>query len=324
MEAGRPAPHTPARAHAHHGAHGHAHGHAHDHAHAPAEYGRAFALGIALNTAFVVVEAVFGVLSNSVALLADAGHNLSDVLTLAIAWVGSSLAKRAPSGRFTYGFRSTSILAALFNAVVLMVAVGGIAWEAARRLASPEPVVETTVIVVAAIGIAINGATALLFAKGRASDINIRGAFLHMAADAAISAGVVVAGIIILVTGWLWLDPAASLVISLVIVVGTWALLRDSVAMSLDAVPAGIDPASVRAFLDQVPGVASVHDLHIWPMSTTETALTAHLVMPAGHPADDVLAEIAHQLHDRHGIAHATIQVETDGTLCKLAPDHVV
>lgn len=303
------------------GAHAHAH-HAHDHA--PADYGRAFAIGIALNTAFVVLEAAFGVLSNSVALLADAGHNLSDVLALAVAWVGMSLSKRAPSGRFTYGFRSTSILAALFNAVILMVVIGGIAWEAARRLAAPEPVAETTVIVVAALGIAVNGATALLFARGRARDINLRGAFMHMAADAAISAGVVLAAFLIIATGWLWLDPAASLLISAVIVIGTWGLLRDSVALSLDAVPADIDPVSVRDFLRQVPGVASVHDLHIWPMSTTETALTAHLVMPGGHPADEVLAAIARELHDRHGINHATLQVETDGALCALAPDHVV
>ena len=303
--------------------HGHHAGHAH-HAHGLAGHGRAFAIGIALNSAFVVVEAAFGVTSNSMALLADAGHNLSDVLALAVAWVGTSLSKRAPTGRFTYGFRSTSILAALFNAVILMVAVGGIAWEALRRIASPEPVVETIVIAVAAAGIVINAATALLFARGRQSDLNIRGAFMHMVADAAISAGVVVAALLIIATGWWWLDPAASLLISVVIVIGTWALLRDSVAMTLDAVPAGIDPAAVRSLLDRVPGVASVHDLHIWPMSTTETALTAHLVMPGGHPQDDVLARIAHDLHERHGINHATIQVETDGELCKLAPDHVV
>jgi cobalt-zinc-cadmium efflux system protein len=309
--------------HTHDAHHGHHAGHVH-HAKAPAGHGRAFAIGIALNTGFVIIEAAAGVMSNSVALLADAGHNLSDVLALAVAWVGTSLATRAPSGRFTYGFRSTSILAALFNAVILMVAVGGITWEAARRLASPEPVVETLVIAVAAAGIAVNTATALLFARGRQSDINIRGAFMHMVADAAISAGVVLAALLIIWTGWWWIDPAASLVISAVIVIGTWALLRDSAAMTLDAVPAGIDPAAVRSLLDRVPGVASVHDLHIWPMSTTETALTAHLVMPGGHPQDHVLAHIAHELQERHGINHATIQVETDGALCKLAPDHVV
>ncbi|WP_043751449.1 cation diffusion facilitator family transporter [Methylobacterium nodulans] len=306
--------------------HGHPHVHAgHAHVHAPARFGTAFAIGIALNTGFVLVEAVFGIVSDSVALLADAGHNLSDVLGLVVAWAAAVLGRRAPSARFTYGLRSSSILAALFNAVFLLVAVGAIAWEALQRFANPPPVAGPTVITVALVGIAINGITAWLFASGRRDDLNIRGAYLHMVADAAVSAGVVLAGIVIVLTGWSWVDPLVSLVIVAVIVAGTWGLLRDSVTMSLAAVPPGIDPAAVRLCLAERPGVAEVHDLHVWSMSTTETALTAHLVMPGGHPGNSFLGECAQVLRERFGIAHVTLQVElAGGPACALAPDHVV
>lgn len=259
------------------------------------------------------------------ALLADAGHNLSDVLGLVVAWVASALVKRAPSKQYTYGLRGSSILAALFNAIFLLLAVGAIAWEAILRLGAPEPVAGKTVMIVAAIGIAINGATAWLFASGAKSDINIRGAFLHMAADAMVSAGVVLAGLVILYTGWLWLDPAVSLIIVAVIVWGTWSLLRESLAMSLSAVPPGINAAAVQTYLEGVNGVASLHDLHIWSMSTTEVALTVHLVMPKGHPGDAVLLEICHELEHKFQIHHPTIQVEiSEVTQCPLAPEHVV
>ncbi len=261
--------------------HHHGGGH-HGHSHAPRDFGTAFAIGIVLNTAFVIAEAVFGLISNSMALVADAGHNLSDVLGLLVAWAAATLAKRLPSPRYTYGLRGSSILAALFNAVFLLVAVGAISWEALMRLRQPEPVAELTVIVVAAIGIVINGATAWLFAAGRKDDLNIRGAYLHMAADAAVSLGVVLAGFGIMLTGWSWIDPVTSLVIAVVIIAGTWGLLRDSVAMSLGAVPRQIDPSAVRAMLSSCAGVSEVHDLHIWPMSTTEVALTCHLVIPDG------------------------------------------
>ena len=305
----------------------HAHSHSHDHSshsHAPADFGKAFAVGIILNITFVILEAVFGVISNSMALIADAGHNLSDVLGLVVAWVASILARRRPTARYTYGLRGTSILAALFNAIFLLVATGAIAWEAVLRLFNPQPVAGPTVMAVAAAGIVINGFTAWLFASGRKHDLNIRGAYLHMAADAAVSAGVVVAGLIIYLTGWLWLDPLVSLVIAVVIVAGTWGLLRDSVAMSLAAVPAGIDPAEVRAMLAGQPGVSRVHDLHIWSMSTNEVALTAHLVIPSGHPGDGFLHDVAAELKAHHGIGHVTLQVEIDADACALAPDHVV
>ena len=311
--------------------HGHGHGghrHGHDaagHAPAPAEFGRAFAIGTALNVALVVLQAVYGYLGNSVALLADAGHNLSDVLGLVVAWAAATLAKRPPSGRYTYGLKGTSILAALFNAVFLLVAIGALSWEAAQRLVRPEPVAGATVMAVAAVGIVVNGATAWLFASGREGDLNVRGAFLHMAADAAVSAGVVVAGLIILLTGWLWLDPVASLAINGLIVWGTWGLLRDSMALSLGAVPAHIELAAVRELLVRRPGVAAVHDLHVWAMSTTETALSAHLVMPDGHPGDAFLMEAAGQLAARFGIGHTTLQVETSLEAgCPLVPDSVV
>jgi cobalt-zinc-cadmium efflux system protein len=304
--------------------HDHDHHHA-GHAHGPSDFGKAFAMGTALNLAFVVIEAGFGFISNSMALFADAGHNLSDVLGLVIAWIAAILAKRPPGGRYTYGLRRSSILAALFNAVFLLVAVGAIAWEAILRLVTPEPISGLTVTIVAAIGILINGFTAFLFASGRKGDLNIRGAYLHMAADALVSAGVVLGGLLIILTNWLWLDAIISLIIVAVIVAGTWSLLSSSLAMSMDAVPRGIVLDDVRSFLLQCKGIAAIHDLHIWPMSTTEVALTAHLVMPDGHPGDDFLARTAEELRAHHGIHHATLQIETDASAtCVLEPDHVV
>lgn len=291
--------------HEHHGQHGHGH------AHAPASHGRAFAIGVVLNSVFVVAEAAAGVLSGSMALVADAGHNLSDVLGLLIAWGASALAARPPTERFTYGFKSSSILAALANAALLLVATGAIAVEAGRRLFEPAPVPGTTMMAVAAVGIVVNTATALLFLRGRKDDLNIRGAFLHMAADAAVSAGVVIAGFAVLRTGAAWIDPATGLVIVAVIGIGTWGLLRESLKMALLGVPVGIDEGAVRGLLARQPGVAAVHDLHIWPMSTTETALTAHLVIPGGHPGDGFLHRLADELQHRFGIGHPTIQVET-------------
>jgi cobalt-zinc-cadmium efflux system protein len=273
----------------------------------------------------VIAEAIFGFASNSMALVADAGHNLSDVLGLLVAWIAMILSQRAPTTRYTYGLRGTSILAALFNAVFLLVAVGAIGWEAVQRLFHPEPVAGVTVMIVAAVGIFVNGITAWLFASGRKSDINIRGAYLHMAADAAVSVGVVIAGLIIMFTGWLWLDAVVSLVIVAVIVAGTWSLLRDSMAMSLSAVPPGIDPVIVRSYLEKCSGVVQVHDLHIWPMSTTEVALTCYMVIPDGRPGDAYLMDVAGHLKEKFGIQHATLQIETDpASICALAPDHVV
>ena len=309
-----------------HNGHDHGHSHAgHSHSHAPKDFGPAFLIGIGLNIGFVVIEAIFGWLGNSVALLADAGHNLSDVLGLVVAWVATILAARLPTARFTYGFRGSSILAALFNAVLLLVAVGAIAWEAILRLMHPEPSAGLTVIIVALCGIAVNGVTAWLFASGQKGDVNIRGAFLHMLADAGVSAAVALAGLVILFTGWQWLDPLASLLVCAVIVWVTWSLLRDSVFMSLDAVPADVDPREVRAFLEAQPGVDGLHDLHIWPMSTTEIALTAHLVMSGGHPGDAFLHHLCEELEHRFGISHATVQIEVDkANACELAPDEVV
>lgn len=298
---------------------------AHGHSHAPADFGRAFLIGIALNTGFVGLEAVYGVLANSMALLADAGHNLSDVLGLAVAWLAHTLARRPPSARFTYGLRGSSILAALFNAVLLLLTVGGLSWEAIQRLSNPEPVASGVMMAVATVGILVNAGTALLFASGRRNDLNIRGAYLHMAADAGVSLGVVVAALVIRLSGWLWLDPVASLAINAVIVWSSWGLLREGTRMSLAAVPRHIDPAAVRDFLQSRPGVAALHDLHIWAMSTTEVALTGHLVMPGGHPGDQFLNETAHELGHRFGVHHATLQIEIDpGIACPLEPDAVV
>jgi cobalt-zinc-cadmium efflux system protein len=288
--------------------------------------GRAFAIGVALNLGFVIVEGIFGALAHSLALLADASHNFGDVLNLLFAWGASALAQRAPTPRFTYGLRGTTILAALANAMLLLIAMGGIIWEAVRRLSEPVAVEGSIVIGVALVGVAINTTTALLFLKGRHADLNIRGAYLHMAADAAVSLGVVAAGTLVLYTHWLWLDPVVSLVIAAVILVGTWGLLRDSVHLALQAVPAGVDALAVRRHLASLPGVADVHDLHIWGTSTAESALTAHLVMPTGHPGDDFLIETAKHIETRFRIGHATFQVETaTGTSpCALASDHVV
>lgn len=303
----------------------HDHAHPHDHAHAPRSFGAAFGVGIGLNAAFIIIELVFGLLAGSTALLADAGHNLSDVLGLVIAWGASALARRPPTPRYTYGLLGTTIMAALFNAVFLLVAVGAIVWEAVHRLIEPTPVAGLTVMVVAGFGILINGFTAWLFAAGRKADLNVRGAFLHMAADAAVSAGVVIAGGAILFTGRLWIDPVVSLLIAAVIVWGTWGMLKESWRLSLNAVPEAIGLDEVRAFLAAQPGVTEVHDLHVWAMSTTETALTCHLVMPAGHAGDPFLLGLSRALRQRFGIGHTTIQVETDPeSQCHLAPDHVV
>ena len=295
---------------AHSHSHGHDHGHHHGHSHAPANFDRAFAIGITLNLGFVLAEVAFGLASHSLALLADAGHNLSDVLGLGLAWGAVWLGRKPATPRFTYGFRRSSILASLFNAVFLLLAVGAIAWEAVQRLASPAQVDSTTVMIVAAVGIAVNGITAWLFARGAKGDLNIRGAFVHMASDAAISAGVVLAALVTLYTGWLWLDPVVSLAIVVLIVAGTWGLLRESMRLALDAVPEGVDQAGVAAYLAALPGVAQVHDLHIWSMSTTEVALTAHLVRPDCGVDDGLSAKIAHDLDHDFGIAHVTIQCE--------------
>ena len=313
----------------HHGHHqhdhaGHSHDHGHAHGHAPASFGKAFAIGIALNTALVVAEAVYGYIGNSTALLADAGHNLSDVLGLVVAWAASIAARRAPSGRFTYGLRASTILAALANAVFLLVATGAIGWEAILRLREPEPVAGVTVMVVAGIGILINGFTAMLFARGRKDDINIEGAYLHMAADAAVSLGVVVSAALIIWTGWLWLDPLTSLAICATILWSTTSLLRASVDMSMAAAPKGTDLAAIRTFLLARPGVSAIHDLHVWPISTTETALTCHLVIPTG-VGDAFLMETAQLLKASFSIGHTTLQVETHpDNGCALAPDDVV
>jgi len=306
--------------------HGHAHGHSHGHAHvhAPASFGKAFAIGISLNTALVAAEAVYGYIGNSTALLADAGHNLSDVLGLVVAWGASIAARRVPSGRFTYGLRASTILAALANAVFLLVATGAIGWEAILRLRAPEPVAGVTVMVVAGIGILINGFTAMLFARGRKDDINIEGAYLHMAADAAVSLGVVVSAALIIWAGWLWLDPLTSLVICATILWSTTSLLRGSIDMSMAAAPKGTDLAAIRAFLLARPGVSGIHDLHVWPISTTETALTCHLVMPTG-AGDAFLMETTQLLKTSFRIGHTTLQVETHpDNGCALAPDDVV
>ncbi len=286
------------------------HGHGHLH-HGPTDYGRAFAIGVSLNVIFVAVEAGFGYMANSLALLADAGHNLSDVLGLLVAWGALHLARSRPTERRTYGLRRSSILAAVFNAAVLLIAIAWIAWEAVGRFMHPAPVAGTTVMVVAGIGIVINGLTAALFASGRKSDVNIEGAFLHMAADAAVSVGVLMAGAVILWVGWLWLDPVVSLLIVLVIAVGTWDLLRRSLDLAMDAVPRHIDPAAVRQYLDGLPGVSDIHDLHIWAMSTTETALTAHIVRDAIELDDAFLHDVSEHLHRDFHIHHVTIQIES-------------
>ena len=274
------------------------------------DFGRAFAIGVVLNSGFIVAEVVFGLFSHSLTLLADAGHNLSDVLGLVMAWAASNLQKRRATERYTYGLRRSSVLAALFNAVLLLVSIGAIAWEAIRRIVQPEAVAGLTIIWVAAIGVVINGATAWMFMRGRKGDLNIRGAFLHMAADAAVSVGVVIAGVIILFTGWSLLDPIVSLAIVAIILFGTWGLFRDSLNLALDAVPEGIDLNAVKDYLENLPEVAELHHLHVWGLSTTETACTAHIVKHDGQLDDQLLKRIADGLHERFGIAHTTVQLE--------------
>lgn len=298
----------------------------HSHPHGPANYNRAFALGVTFNVAYIVLEVVFGVLVNSLALLADAGHNLSDVLGLLLAWGAYYLSQIRPTERRTYGWRSSSILAALFNALILLMAIGAIAWEAIRRFAEPQPTVGGTLMWVAGVGVVVNMATALLFLKGRHTDLNIKGAFLHMAADAGISLGVVLAGMGIYLTGLPWIDPVTSLVVGAIIFVGTWGLLRESVDLVLQAVPRRIDLQRVRDYLESLPGIDHVHDLHVWAMSTTETALTAHLVKPGIEHEDPLLAEASHGLLERFGIQHATLQIERDVSVvrCRQAPPEAV
>jgi len=295
------------------------HSHSHSHTHAPADFSRIFAIGIILNLAYVVAQVAFGIRAHSLALVADAGHNLGDVLGLVLAWGASALAKRPATGHRTYGWRRTSIMAALLNAVFLLVAVGGITWEAVRRLNRGGLVDSNIVIWVAAFGVIINGITAWLFMAGQKSDLNIRGAFLHMSADAAISVGVVFAGLGIQWTGRAWIDPVTSIVINAIIVAGTWSLLRESFDLMTDAVPKSVDLEAVRAYLSGLPTVSAVHDLHIWAMSTTEVALTAHLVMPHGAAGDYFLHEICDHLHHDFGIGHSTIQIEQDAAICELA-----
>jgi cobalt-zinc-cadmium efflux system protein len=282
-------------------------------------FNRIFAIGVVLNVAYVLAQVAFGIFGHSLALLADAGHNFSDVLALVLAWAASHLAKRPATPRRTYGWRRTPIMAALFNAIFLLVAVGAITWEAVRRFIHREPVDANVVIWVAAAGVVLNGVTAWLFLAGRKADLNLRAAFMHMAADAAVSAGVVIAGVAILFTGRLWLDPAASILINIVIVIGTWGLLRESFNLALDAVPAGVDLLEVKKYLSELPEVTAVHDLHIWAMSTTEIALTAHLVMPNQFGGDVFLQEVCEYLHRTFGIAHSTIQIEQNAESCSLA-----
>ena len=303
--------------HSHDHGHDHHDGHGHGHSHAPKDFGNAFLISVILNSVFVVVEAVYGWISGSMALIADAGHNLSDVMALLLAWGASVAAKKPPTQRFTYGFKSSTILAALANAGLLLVAIGAITFETLHRIAEPAPVEGMTMVIVAGIGIVINTGTALLFLRGREHDINIRGAFLHMAADALVSLGVVIAGVAILFSGATWIDPLVSLLIVAVIAWGTWGLLKDSVAMSLLGVPKGISESGVRSYLAGLEGVSEIHELHIWPMSTTETALTAHLVMPGGHPGDTFLKQVGDELEQNHRIGHATIQIEQSRIHCR-------
>jgi cobalt-zinc-cadmium efflux system protein len=299
--------------------------HRHSHAHAAKDFGLIFGIATALNVGLVIVQVFYGIAANSVALLADAAHNSGDALGLMIAWAGHALAKLNPTARYTYGFRSASILAALLNGVILLVATGGIAWEAILRFFQSDEVTGVTVMIVAAVGIGINGLSAFLLMSGRQADLNVRAAFLHMAGDAGVSLGVVVAGGLILLTGWSWFDPAASLLVSAAIIWSTWGLLREAVNRSLSAVPSEIEPQQVAEYLRGLPDVEDIHDLHVWAMSTTETALTCHLVMPKGHPGDEFLRRLYHELHEKFEIAHPTVQIELgDAGACKLAPEHVV
>lgn len=311
--------------HDHHDHHDHHHG-AGGHSHAPVNFGNAFAIGMVLNLGYVIGEAFYGVAGHSLALLADAGHNLGDVLGLAAAWLAAWLGQKHPGGRYTYGLRRASILSALGNAVLLLLVTGGIAWEAVLRLIAPGAPGGAVIMVVAAIGIAVNGGTALLFMSGRKGDLNVRAAFTHMLADAAVAAGTVAAGALILWTGWNRVDPAVSLVIGVVIIAGTWSLLRDSIKLSLDAVPDGIEPSAVESFLLGLPGVVAIHDVHIWGLSTTDVALTAHLVCHEEAAGQGLLVYIAEEMREHFGIGHATIQLETPAVaeICCLRPDHVI
>ena len=311
--------------HHEHDHHDHGHGHGGHHHHVPASMGRAFAIGVVLNLGFVAAEVGAGLWTGSLALLADAGHNMSDVLSLLLAWGATILARRAPAGRRTYGLRKGTILASLANAVLLLVAVGAIVSEAIRRFGEPAPIDAPIVMLTAALGVLVNGATALLFMRGSQSDLNVRGAFLHMAADAGVSLTVVAGALVIALTGITWIDPALSLIIVGVIVLGTWGLLRDSVDLAMDAAPRGIDVDEVRRWLAAQPGVEDVHDLHIWAMSTTETALTAHVLRPQNTDADSFLHAACDGLSERFRIDHATLQIETDpARACRLAPAEVV
>jgi cobalt-zinc-cadmium efflux system protein len=298
----------------------------HSHNHSPKNFSRAFAVSIALNTGFVIVEVSYGILANSLALIADAGHNLSDVLGLLMAWGASLLVRRLPTPRRTFGLKRSSILAALLNACFLLIVSGGVAWEAIQRLREPSAVAGVTVIIVALVGTVINSISAAMFFIGRKGDLNIRGAFLHLASDALVSLAVVVSGILILFTKWNWIDPVMSLIVIAVIVSGTWQLFQESANLILDAVPEAIAPLEVRNYLEQLENVTEVHDLHIWAMSTTEICLTVHLVMRSGHPGDEFLQHVSHQLHDRFDIQHPTIQVELGDSdrSCHLAPENVV
>ena len=293
-----------------------AHHHSHSHV---ANYGRAFAIGIALNVLFVLVETIYGWQADSLALLSDAGHNLSDVLGLLVAYVSLYLARLRPSQKHTYGLGRATILAALFNAMILLVAIGGIVWEAVGRFSHPVPIQGGIVMLVAAVGVVINGITAWLFMSGNKKDLNLRGAFLHMAADALVSLGVVIAGAMFVWTGWTWLDPAISLVIAVVVLWGTWDLLRQSLYLSLDGVPVSIKLDKVKNYLAAQPNVIEVHDLHVWAMSTSEIALTVHLVMRNGHPGKEFLCHVAEALHDDFTIGHVTIQIEIDNQQCALS-----
>lgn len=306
--------------------HDHHAGHDHGHSHAPTSFGRVFAIGVTLNLVIVAAELVFGYLANSLSLISDAAHNFTDVVGLLLAWGGAWLAARQPTARYTYGFRRASILAALGNAALLLIATGGILIEALHRFQDPQPVATGTVMAVATLGILVNGATAVMFMSGRKDDLNIKGAFLHMVGDAGISVGVVIGAALVSVTGWLWLDPAISVAIALAVLWSSWGLARDSVNLALDAIPRGIDHEAVQAYLRDLPGVSEVHDLHIWAMSTTETALTAHLVRPGAGLDDQMLHETCRQLELRFKIKHATLQIEAGNTelVCRLAPAHIV
>ncbi|MFZ0125528.1 MAG: cation diffusion facilitator family transporter [Xanthobacteraceae bacterium] len=306
--------------------HDHHAGHDHGHSHAPTSFGRVFAIGVTLNLVIVAAELVFGYLANSLSLISDAAHNFTDVVGLLLAWGGAWLAARQPTARYTYGFRRASILAALGNAALLLIATGGILIEALHRFQDPQPVATGTVMAVATLGILVNGATAVMFMSGRKDDLNIKGAFLHMVGDAGISVGVVIGAALVSVTGWLWLDPAISVAIALAVLWSSWGLARDSVNLALDAIPRDIDHEAVQAYLRDLPGVSEVHDLHIWAMSTTETALTAHLVRPGAGLDDPMLHETCRQLELRFKIKHATLQIEAGNTelVCRLAPAHIV